>query len=240
MSESVLLLNPRRRRRGMPAGLKRYWASRRRRRLENPRRHRRARASSSRRSRRRLYVMSNPRRHRRVHARRHHSRHRYRHLSNPRQISTRNLMGEYVMPAAIGAVGAVGLKIGWGYLAPHLPSAVQSGYGAIGAQAAVVLAAGFGLGKALPKHRRGIALGVVGALTVLAYNVAVQLLSQYAPNLAGISDYTAYPLGAYMAPTAGPLPAPAAVPAPVRRLGWVSPAPALRGLNAYMSYGPGY
>ena len=233
MSEQLLLLNPRRRRRRRVKARRRaaprrraaarFFGRTRRRRLENPRRHRRVRA------RRRVYL-SNPRRM---------LRRRYRHLSNPRNVSMRNVMRDYVIPAGIGGVGAVGLKVGWGYLSPHLPTSFQSGWGALGAQSAVVLAAGFGLGKALPRHRRSIALGVVGALTVIGYTAMVQLLSTYAPKLQGLRDYTDYGLGAYM-PGA---PAPAALPAPASsRIGLISPAPALRGfsgMGAYMTYGNG-
>lgn len=156
-------------------------------------------------------------------------------------LSGASIMRDYVMPAGIGAVGAVGLKVGWGYLSPHLPAAVQSGWGALGAQSAVVLATGYGLGRALPRHRRSIALGVVGALTVIAYTAAVQLLQQYVPNLQGLRDYTDYRIGAYMgAPGLPALPAPAGARAGVGRVGIISPAPALRGLAAYMSYGSNY
>lgn len=234
MSEQLLLLNPRRRRRRRALrsrtrrarkSVARFFGRTRRRRLENPRRHRR-------RSARRVYarsVMSNPRRRRRV------SRRRYRHLSNPRSINVRNLTRDYLVPAGIGAAGAVGLKIGWGYLSPHLPTSLQSGWGALGAQTAAVLAVGFGAGKALPRHRRSIAIGVVGALTVITYTALVQLLTQYAPNLQGLRDYTDYRIGAYMGSSA-----PAALPAPAaaggRRMGMISPAPAIRGFGAYMQY----
>lgn len=242
MSEQLLLLNPRRRRRRNPhrrrRSVARFFGRTRRRRLANPRRHR-VRGHYSRDRGHRVYVrshMANPRRRRRSH-RRH-----YRHLGNPRSLSAANLMRDYVMPAGIGAVGAVGLKVGWGYLSPHLPTAVQSGWGALGAQSAVVLAAGWGLGKAMPRHRRSIALGVVGALTVIAYTAAVQLLQTYAPNLQGLRDYTDYRIGAYMgAPGVPALVAPTGAAAPrlsgFRGVGMISPAPAVRGLGAYMTYG---
>ncbi len=252
MSEQLLLLNPRRRRsHRMPAGLARYWAKHRRRRLANPRRARhRVRAHTSHVRGRRVYVrshMSNPRRHHRRRVHRMNPRRRYRHLSNPRAMSLGfgSIGRDYVMPSAVGAAGAIALKLGWGYLSPHLPAAVQSGWGALGAQSALVLAAGFGLGKALPRHRRSIAVGVVGALTVIVYTAGVQLLSQYAPNLQGLRDYTDYTIGAYMG--APGLPAPAAMVtaaapsanARLRGLAWTSPAPALngRGMGAYMTYG---
>ena len=260
MTEQVLLLNPRRKRRGrrgMPAGLRRYWASKRRR-LANPRRrrrvararrsnprHRRVRAYSARRS-RRVYARSNPRRMRRR-------------RRNPRDM-TGTLLSDYLLPAGIGAVSAVALNIAWGYIAPNLPESVQSGMGALAAQAGVVIVAGAVLSRAMPRHNRGITAGVVGALTVVAYSAATQLLSGSGFGVSGLHDYRRYRrvgnLNAYMRmPGASPMALPArpgsgGVRAPgnsprIGRVGWVSPSPALRGLrgppmgqlNAYMTYG---
>lgn len=251
MTEQILLLNPRRKsRRGrMPAGLARYWASKRRRRLSNPRRHRlrarrrnprrhHVRSYTERRGRRRIYVRghaSNPRRYRRR-------------QRNPRgEIGT--MLQDYIVPAGIGAASAVVLNIGWGYLAPNLPASVQTGMGALAAQAGVVVVAGAVLSRAMPSSSRNITAGVVGALTVVAYSALSSLLSG---TSFAMGDYRHYRrMGAYMAmPGAGarllpsPAPARAAVGQPQRgRMGWVSPAPGLRGLGrfngpvgAYMTY----
>lgn len=240
MTEQVLLLNPRRRSRRMPAGLARYWASRRRRRLPNPRRRRirarranprhRVRPYVERRARRRVYVRghsSNPRRYRRR-------------RRNPRgEVGT--LLQDYLVPAGIGAASAVVLNIGWGYLAPNLPTSVQSGMGALAAQAGIVVVAGAVLSRAMPNASRGITAGVVGALTVIAYSGLSSLLSG---TSFAMGDYRHYRMGAYMSPGA----AARALPAPMRGrvaakrgVGWMSPAPALRGLRgpvgAYMTYG---
>jgi len=258
MTEQVLLLNPRRRRRRsrrMPAGLARYWASKRRR-LSNPRRshHRRrahrynprhrVRAYTERRRGRRIYVrghMSNPRRYRR-------------HRRNPRDTAG-TLLSDYLVPAGIGAGSAIVLNIAWGYLAPNLPESVQSGIGALAAQAGVVIVAGAVLSRAMPRHSRGITAGVVGALTVVAYSAATQLLSQSGFGVSGLHDYRRYRrVGAYMAMPGAPAallparPGSAGVRAPRRsprigRVGWVSPAPRLAGppglggFGAYMTYG---
>jgi hypothetical protein len=244
MTESVLLLNPRRRRRrGMPAGLRRYWATRRRR-VSNPRRrraHRRnprhhVRAYTERRAGRRIRVRghySNPRRYRR-------------HRRNPRgDVGT--LLSDYLVPAGIGAASAVVLNIGWGYLAPSLPSSVQTGMGALAAQAGIVIVAGAVLSRAMPSSSRGINAGIVGALTVVAYSALASMLqgTSFGTSVSGLRDYRRYRVGAYMpgtAPTALPAPARAMVNAK-RRMGWVSPAASLRGgpMGAYMTYaGPRY
>jgi len=240
MTEQVLLLNPRRGHRRQPAGLRRYWATRRRR-LSNPRAHRRrhrsnarhrVRAYTERRRGRRVYVrshMSNPRRHRRR-------------RRNPREGT---LLSDYLVPAGIGAVSAVALNMAWGYLSPSLPSSVQTGLGALAAQGAIVIVAGVVISRAMPRHSANVTAGVVGALTVVAYSAISQLMSNTSLGT-GLSDYRRYRMGAYMqnpqaAPmTALPAPARARVPAK-RRMGWVSPAPALRGIGAYMTYaGPRY
>lgn len=159
------------------------------------------------------------------------------------------MLQDYIVPAGIGAASAVVLNIGWGYLAPNLPASVQTGMGALAAQAGVVVVAGAVLSRAMPSSSRNITAGVVGALTVVAYSALSSLLSG---TSFAMGDYRHYRrMGAYMAmPGAGarllpsPAPARAAVGQPQRgRMGWVSPAPGLRGLGrfngpvgAYMTY----
>jgi len=239
MTEQVLLLNPRRRR--QPAGLRRYWATRRRR-LSNPRAHRRSHHRRRSNPRHRVRAYSERRRGRRVYVRSH--------MSNPRRARRRRrnpregtLLSDYLVPAGIGAVSAVALNIAWGYISPSLPSAVQTGMGALAAQGAIVIVAGAVISRAMPRHSANVTAGVVGALTVVAYSAVSQLLSGTSFG-SGLSDYRRYRMGAYMANpapmTALPAPTRARVPAK-RRMGWVSPAPALRGLGAYMTYaGPRY
>jgi hypothetical protein len=245
MTESVLLLNPRRRRRrGMPAGLRRYWATRRRR-VSNPRRRR----SHHRNPRHRVRAYTERRRGRTIHVRGHYSNpRRYRrHRRNPRgDVGT--LLSDYLIPAGIGAASAVVLNIGWGYLAPSLPTSVQTGIGALAAQAGLVIVAGAVLSRSMPGSSRGINAGVVGALTVVAYSALANMLqgTSFAPNMSGLHDYRRYRVGAYMpgtAATALPAPARAAVAARrMGRVGWVSPAARLAGpMGAYMTYrGPAY
>ncbi len=211
MSEQILLLNPRRRkrrtnrrrrsraRRGrMPAGLARYWASRR---GTNPRRRRR------RTNRRRRVVharRSNPRvgRHYRMSARRRRSNprrrvHRRRH--NPRMLSMgRGMLGAYVVPAVIGGAGGLVLDIVWGYVSPKLPMTVQSGYAGLAAKLAVVLGAAYAMNRFVPKFRTETHRAAIGAATVLAYGAikgaAQSVLPATTPGLHGYIDYQSYAL----------------------------------------------
>lgn len=240
MTESLFLINPRRkRRRGMPAGLKRYWASRRRR--KNP-----ARAHRRKRRRNPLAALANPRvsrrrrRNPRVHGytrrrsrkrnpifrRRRHRRH------NP--FSVGGIKG-VLIPAAIGAGGAIVLDIAYGYLSPSLPSALTTGY----MPAAVQLAGAVGIGLLAGKmmgRQAGMYAGI-GAATVVLVGVLTPMLSGILPStvpLAGLGnavDYRPYrKVGAYMRGPAGA--------AGVGRLGFYSPAPTIqvpgRGMGAYM------
>ena len=229
--------NPRRRRRRMSALQRRYFGARR----SNPRRasHRRpARRTHSRGARRRVAIYANPRR-------------SYRRHRNPRLFGGMGNVKSDLMNAAFGAAGAIGLKLGWGYVSPKLPATLQTGLGAAGAQAALIMAAGWGLSKAIPRQRRAIGMGVIGALTVLVYSVALQYLQTSFPSLAGLGDVSDYGMGAYM-PGAQLLPAPAAMTnaakaataARLRGLGVYSPGSTIpgptpnAGMGAYMQYGP--
>jgi hypothetical protein len=227
------LANPRRRARRMPAGLRRYWASRRSHQSNprrRPRRHR-VRAYTERRRGQRVHVRSHISNPRRYHRRR---------LSNPR-FSTRNLTEGYLIPAAVGALGGIGLDVAWGYASPHLPAALTSGWGAFAGQGGLAIGIGWGLSKVLPRHRREIATGVVGALVIITYNAIKPLIQQYVPS-AGLRDYTSYRVGvgAYQ-PGSGVNRVIAQVP---RRLGYMSPAASvgsgavnMSGLAAYMPDG---
>jgi len=213
MSEQILLLNPRhkhkrrrsnrrRSRKGrMPAGLARYWASRR---GTNPRRHKRRRHANRRRHARR----ANPRvlrmgRHYRARARRPNRRRRHHHYrrSNPRfhmPAMGRGVVGAYLIPAAIGGAGGLILDLAWGFLAPKLPATVQTGYAGLAVKLGVVLGIAFGLNKFVPKLRTQTTRAAIGAGTVLAYGaikgIAQSVLPATTPGLAGYIDYQSYAL----------------------------------------------
>lgn len=188
------------------------------------RRHRRARHGRRRviRARRRLQSAGfrmNPRR------RRLHRVHRMR-RRNPRRFgAARGTIKQMVVPALIGGAGAVGLDYLWGYFAPRLPAQLQTGYVGTAVKAGVAVGAGWLASKAIGKQ--AAAAGVVGALTVVAY----QLLHQV---IAGTATATAVVAAAPVATSAG-----VSAYMPRGRLGWVSPGSTLRGfagarLGAYM------
>jgi hypothetical protein len=233
-----MLINPRRKRRRrnpsgrrMPAGLRRYWASRRGKRLSNPRR----RARSRRR---------NPIRRRRGHARRRNpifrsrrrsSRRRGRFLRNPRELSMSNI-GHSLIAAGIGAAGGMALAYGMGYVSPYLPASLQTGLVQSGVQLVGALGIGMVAGKFLGSETGQYV--TFGALTIVLYNALTSVAAgagMTLPSLSGYSDYRPYRMGAYMA---GSPPRTAGF----KGLGWVSPAPVLQprmsGLGAYMKQAP--
>ncbi len=165
---------------------------------------------------------SNPRRRRR----RHHA--RYRRLRNPRRMggsiaSMRGVKG-LAIGAGVGAIGAVGLDYLWQYASGYLPASLQTGYVGTLAKAGVAVGAGWLASKAIGKQ--AAVAGSLGALTVIAYQLAHQLNAQAAPTAAiAATTTTATPavagLGAYMQRTA---------------LGWTSPGSQLRGLGRVGAY----
>ena len=244
--EQFLLVNPRRKRRKgkMPAGLRRYWASRRgkhrvkrrRARMANPRRRRltlrgrrvgvgkykysrRYRKSLKRRQRRRA---QNPIFHRR---RARHRRH------NP--FSTGGLKAVLV-PAAYGAAGALAMNIAYGYLSPSLPATLTTGY----VPALVKGAAAVGLGMLIGKFmsRQDGVYATVGGLTVVLLGLVTPMIQSAAPTLPGLSGLAGY--GDYIPQRMGAYSPSLARNATSRfgRLGFISPAPRV-GMGAYMGRG---
>jgi hypothetical protein len=188
--EPILILNPRRRRnrRRMPAGLRRYWASRRR--AANPRRHRR--------------------RHRNVHHRRHYARRRnprrhYHRRRNPSITGTgRDIFGDYVVPGTLGALGAIGFDVLWGYVEPQLPASFQNGWVATIAELVTLWFAVKAADSMAPRYRRTIHSAGLGAATVIAYNalegVAAQYLPAGTPGLSGYIPSARFSLGRVVGP----------------------------------------
>lgn len=157
----------------------------------------RARAKNSRRH-VRVIRARNPHRvsRRRVHARsRHH---------NPR-FDVKGIINGYLIPAGIGATGALALDVGLSYL--PLPTTLQTGLPNAAVKVAGALALGYASGKVLGRER-GKAVAA-GALTVVAYNLLKGLVKQYAPSIPGLSgDYSDMQVGAYMNGPVGYNPAP--------------------------------
>jgi len=213
----------------MPAGLRRYWAGKRRARLTNPRRRRR--------SRRHVSVSINPRRRRRAHHRRYSNPRRRRGRGGGLGFSVKSpqaILHSAIVPAAIGGAGALALDVTMGYLSPYLPATLQAGWFNLAVRLAGAIGLGMVAGKFLGRERGRVVM--LGALTVAAYSTLKGLVSSAGvtlPGLSGYADYTAYPLsprmgnlGAYMRGATG-------TPG-IQGLGYVSPAPVVKGMGAYM------
>ncbi len=236
--ESLFIVNPRRKksRKGrMPAGLRKYWASRRR--QKNPRRkrrrasmavapvHRRKRRRNPRRARSRGYVKRRRRANPKYLRRR--SRHRRRNPFNSGGITA------MLKPAAIGAAGAIGTALVYGYLSPNLPSTLTTGYIPYVVQAAAAIGIGMLVGKFMSRQDGQYA--AVGALTVVAVSAITPLISSAAPSLPGLSGLGG--MGAYQPYRRMGAYSPSlqrAQTSRLGRLGFISPAPKL---GAYMGRG---
>lgn len=150
-----------------------------------------------------------------------------RHRSNPRRIFRGGGIKHLAMGAGVGMIGAVGLDYLWQYASGYLPASLQTGYVGTAAKAGVAIGAGWLASKAVGKQ--AAAAGVLGALTVVAYQLVHQMIASAAPSAAIPATTTAATpgvagLNAYMRPG----------------IGWVSPGSPLRGLGrvgAYMRTG---
>lgn len=176
----------------------------------------------------------------RAHGGRHHNRFRARHhrrrAHNP--FSTRNLTGQ-IVPALVGAAGAIGTDVAMAYAAPYLPAMLATGWGNLLARAGMAVGVGYLAGLATSKST-GHAV-MAGGLIVVAYSGLKQALAptlgQYVQGLSGLADFGDYRpavaysqestamsgggMGAYMArPGMG-----AYMPRPMGRLGaYMNPA----------------
>lgn len=174
---SLMLVNPKRRRKTKARRNVKSVAA-------NPRRRRRTR----RKARRNPVAMANPRRKRRTYRRR-----------NPK-FSVRSIQRDAIMPAAIGGVGALALDVAFAAL--PIPANMKTG--AIGTVAKIAGAVILGkiAGKALGA-KTGEAV-TVGAVTIQAYNLVKGFARQAMPTLpmgeylSGEFDYNANPGIGYM------------------------------------------
>lgn len=116
---------------------------------------------------------------------------------NPRlNFSTKGIL-RAIMPAAIGAGGALALDVALGY-AP-LPAMLKTGI----PRHVVRIAGAFGLGWLASKvlgTEKGKAI-TNGALTVAIYNVLKETAVKFAPSIPGLGDYETVDLG-YLDPAA--------------------------------------
>lgn len=232
MSEELLLINPRRRRRRNARGQFVKGASRRRRRRNpiaaNPRRRRRRRnpiaaiAANPRRRRRHArrrnpIALANPRRRRRHRVTAVAYRRRRRH--NPRMaLTTRGIMNALI-PAGMGAAGAVALDLAMNYV--PLPEQFQTPLWKNVARIVGAFGLGFAASYVIGKEKAKQV--TLGALTVASYTVIRDLVAQNFPQL-GLSGAETYDMSDL-------------------RMGYINPAPMLTnarngGMGAYMNSAP--
>lgn len=159
----------------------------------------------------------------------------------------RGIVGGYVIPAAIGGLGAVLLDMAWGFAGPKLPTQVQTGYASMAAKLGVILGAAWVMNKFVPRFRVQTHRAAVGAATVLAYvaikGAAQSVLPAGTPGLSGYIDFQSYALpganrmAGYMPRTLGSLEdlySPAAVIQPTG-----TPVPRqFGGLSGYIAVQP--
>lgn len=242
MSEQLLLINPRRKKRhkARRKAKAKHRARRRRttradlarvhfdprggppRRLKINPRHRRYKVRGRYRKRRTYRVapmLVNPRRRRR--------------LRNPRfGISSFGGLPvkQLAVPFLSGIAGAAAANIAWGYASPYLPAQLQTGY--VGTAVKLGAAVGLALIAKPVIGRQKAMAGLLGALTVIGYGAFRDALRSAFPMVKGLEGYADYVdynaprdwngMGAYMTP----------------QLGYISPAPVLpssSAMGAYMS-----
>jgi hypothetical protein len=201
----LMLVNPKRkrsrRRRPMTAKQLKYFGPRRKR---TTRRRRTALAATPRRRhRRRSTVLAvNPHRRRRRSHRV--TRLRRNPLRMPGGFNTKRFLNDTLIPAGIGAGGALGVDVALGYFGHFLPATLQTGLPNV----AVKLAAAVGIGM-VAGAVGGKKIGeeaMAGAIVVTLYNVIKQQLMSAMPTL---------PLHGY-------------------NMGWVSPALQVGPMSAYV------
>lgn len=160
-----------------------------------------------------------------------------RRVNNPRRLSnpfsgfgsTRGVT-KLATGAAVGAVGAVGLDYLWQWASSSswMPASLQTGYVGTAAKAAMAILAGWGASKVVGRPTAIAATG--GALTVIAYQLAHQLIAGAAPAAAiPATTTTATPALSGMA---------AYMQRPLGQLAWTSPGSTLRGLGRTGAYMP--
>lgn len=151
-----------------------------------------------RRSRRRVAALAAPR----VHRRRSHRRSRRMRVSRVRRNPIRlggfnfgSFMRNNLMPAGIGAIGAIGVDIALAYATPMLPAVLQSGLPRTAVKIAGAVVVGMAAGKVMGrKFGEDV---TAGAITVTLYDLIKSYVAQAMPGL---------PLSEY-------------------NMGWASPAP---------------
>lgn len=129
-------------------------------------------------------VKANPKRRRRAATSKRRGRRRVR--RNPRggAFSLKSIIGQDLIPASMGAVGALGVDMLWGYL--PIPDALKAGVMAPVARLAAAVGVGYFAGM-LGGKRFGQEV-TVGAITVTAYDLFKGFLQANVPSI-HLSDY---------------------------------------------------
>lgn len=144
--------------------------------------------------------------------------------------SLRGIVKGTLMPAAIGATGAIALDIAYGYAQPYVPAMFNNKWATLGVKILGALAIGYGASKLLGRERGKIA--TLGAVTVVGYGALKSALQTALPTVKGLSGYADFVdynagrsppgVGAYMRPA----------------IGFYSPAAVIPpGMGAYMPQG---
>ncbi len=108
-----------------------------------------------------------------------------------------------LVPAAIGAVGALGVQVAYNYARPYLPSALTSNQ-YVESATRIGIAIGVGM---LAKRFVGAGkaqAAVLGAITVELASVASFALAGKVPGLSGFGAYLGQGMGAYSSPNPAP------------------------------------
>ncbi len=154
--------------------------------LVNPRARRRRKTTAKRRHAPRAKRRTSHRK-TRVHARRRnpiHLKTRHRRKSYRRNpISIKGALRETVMPAGIAALGAVGLDVIWGYIAPMLPMGLGDSSSMTGVLAKGAGAIGVGMLAGKMMGSKNGHLVALGGLTVVLHGLLKDKLSATFPTL---------------------------------------------------------
>lgn len=152
---------------------------------------------------------------------------------NPRfgMPNMRGIVKGTLMPAAIGASGALALDVAMGYAQPYLPAMLQSKWAMLAVKVVGAIGIGMVAGKVLGRERGRVA--TLGAATVVVYGAAKSALAQALPTVKGLSGYSDYIDYSMQSRAPG--------------MGFYSPAPTLQptmgaylpqaGMGAYMKPG---
>lgn len=125
-------------------------------------------------------------------------RHRHKRRSNPITGKLGGIVDQIIMPAGIGAGGALTLDLIWGYL--PIPAVVKVGPMRHAAKGVGAIGLGMLAGMVLKKDTANAL--ALGAMTVVMYNAAREAVASFAPNIA-LGEYLAITgdqlnLGEYM------------------------------------------